>query len=102
MIENEEYLVSFRAKIKEERMSKAPNACFTPDFCETYVHNTIGHILRWVHTMNVCSSVGQRLKSLINEPKRRRNYVREKGIFHLHYERFISGAIQLLRTLTSV
>jgi len=25
--------------------------------------------------MNVCSSVGQRLKSLINEPKRRRNYV---------------------------
>ena len=31
--------------------------------------------------MNVCSSVGQRLKSLINEPKRRRNYVREKDIF---------------------
>ena len=43
------------------------------------------------HTMNVCSSVGQRLKSLINEPKRRRNYVREKDIFHSHYERFISG-----------
>ena len=31
--------------------------------------------------MNVCSSVGQRLKSIINEPKRRRNYVREKDIF---------------------
>jgi len=37
--------------------------------------------------MNVCSSVGQRLKSLINEPKRLRNYVREKDIFHSHYER---------------
>jgi len=44
----------------------------------------------------------QRLKSLINEPKRRRNYVREKDIFHSHYERFISGAIQLLRTFPSV
>jgi len=32
--------------------------------------------------MNVCFSVDQRLKSLINEPKRRRNYVREKDIFH--------------------
>ena len=58
--------------------------------------------IRWVHTMNVCSSVGQRLKSLINEPKRRRNYVREKDIFHSHYERCISGAIQLLRTFPSV
>jgi len=52
--------------------------------------------------MNVCSSVGQRLKSLKNEPKRRRNYVREKDIFHSHYERFISGAIQLLLTFPSV
>ena len=52
--------------------------------------------------MNVCSSVGQRLKSRISEPKRRRNYVREKDIFHSHYERFISGAIQLLRTFPSV
>jgi len=43
--------------------------------------------------MNVCSSVGQRLKSLINEPKRRRNYIREKDIFHSLYERFISGSI---------
>jgi len=59
-------------------------------------------LFRWVHTMNVSSSVGQRLKSLINEPKRRRNYVHEKDIFHSHYERFISGAIQLLRTLLSV
>jgi len=42
---------------------------------------------RRVHTMSVCSSVGQRLKSLINEPKRRRNYVREKDIFHSHNER---------------
>jgi len=58
--------------------------------------------LRWVHTMNGCSSVGQRLKSLTNEPKRRRNYVREKDIFHSHYECFISGAIQLLRTFPSV
>ena len=31
--------------------------------------------------MNVCSSVGQRLKSQINGPKRRRNYVREKDFF---------------------
>ena len=46
--------------------------------------------------MNVCSSVGQRLKILMNELKRRRNYVREKDIFYSHYERFISGAIQLL------
>ena len=52
--------------------------------------------------MSVCFSVVQRLKSLINEPKRRRNYVREKDIFHSHYERFISGAIQLLRTFPSV
>jgi len=52
--------------------------------------------------MNVCSSVGQRLKSLINEPKRRRNYVREKDIFHSHYERFIFRAIQLLRTFPIV
>jgi len=52
--------------------------------------------------MNVCSSVDQRLESLINEPKRRRNYVREKDIFHSHYDRFISGAIQLLRTFPSV
>jgi len=40
--------------------------------------------------MSVCSSVGQRLKSLINKPKRRRNYVRE-DIFHSQfnfYERF--------------
>jgi len=40
--------------------------------------------------MNVCSSFDQRLKSLINEPKRRRNYVRKKDNFHSHYERFIS------------
>jgi len=33
--------------------------------------------------------------SLLNKPKRRRNYIREKDIFHSHYERFISGAIQL-------
>ena len=52
--------------------------------------------------MSVFSSVGQRLKSLINEPKRRRNYVRERDVFHSHYERFISGAIQLLRTFPSV
>jgi len=32
--------------------------------------------------MNVSSSVDQRLKSLINEPKRRRNYVRR--IFFIH------------------
>ena len=49
--------------------------------------------------MNVCSSVGQRLKSIKNEPKRRRNYVREKDIFHSHHERFISGAIS---TFTNV
>jgi len=52
--------------------------------------------------MSVRFSVGQRLKRLINEPKRRRNYVREKDIFHSHYERLISGAIQLLRTFPSV
>jgi len=51
--------------------------------------------------MNVYSSVGQRLKSLINEPKRPGNYVRE-DIFHSHYERFISGAIQFLRTFPIV
>ena len=47
---------------------------------------------RWVHTMNVCSSVGQCLNNLINEPKRRRNYVREKDFFYSHYERFISDS----------
>ena len=52
--------------------------------------------------MNVCSSVGQRLKSLIIETKRRRNYVCEKDIFHSHYERFISGAMQRLRTFPCV
>jgi len=54
------------------------------------------------HYERLFQRVGQRLKSLINEPKRRRNYVREKDIFHSHYERFISGAIQLLRTFPSV
>jgi len=44
--------------------------------------------------MNVCFSVGQRLKSLINEPKRRRNYVRVKDILHSHYERFIKNPAQ--------
>ena len=37
--------------------------------------------LRRVHTMSVFSSVGQRLKSLINEPKRRRKLRSREGYF---------------------